>query len=472
MYRQYYSIKYFVKKIIQYFAVAIRGDEKEFTTGSINKAIYLLAVPMVLEMALESLFAVVDIFFVSKISINAVATVGLTESVLTIIYSISFGLSMGVTAMVARRVGEKNPDKAAHVAGQAIILALMVSLITGITGFLFAADILRMLGGSESLISEGVGFTRIMFAGNIVIMLIFLINGVFRGAGDAAIAMRVLWISNGLNIILDPLLIFGIGPFPELGIKGAAIATNIGRGVGVVYQLYHLFNGKAIVTLAMHHFKIHLETVKRLSEISLGAMGQFLIESASWIFLMRIMATFGSEALAGYTIAFRIIVFTILPTFGLSNAAATLVGQNLGAGHPERAERSVWLTSFYAMVFLGVISVVFGLSAKPLIAIFNSNPLVMGHGILSLRVICLGYLFFAYGMVISQALNGAGDTKTPTIINVFCFWLIQIPLAYLLAVSLKMGPAGVVSAITLCFSIHALVCIYVFRLGLWKKVKV
>ncbi len=462
----------FFKKVYQYFLIAIKGEEQEFTTGSINKAIFLLSVPMILEMALEALFAVVDVFFVSRVSIDAVATVGLTESVITLVYSVAIGLSLAVTAMVARRIGEKNPEAAARAAAQGMILGLMISLCISVLGIYFAKDILRILGGSPELIESGYGYTRIMFGGNITIIFIFLINAVFRGAGNAAIAMRTLWLSNGLNILLDPVFIFGFGPVPAFGVEGAAIATNIGRGTGVVYQLYHLFNGKAIVKLALHHFKANLAVMRKMFELSLGAMAQFLIESASWIILVRIISLFGSEAIAGYTIAFRVIVFSILPTWGLANAAATLVGQNLGAKQPERAEKSVWITSFYTMIFLGVVSIFYVVFAKEIVQVFNRDFAVIENGVIGLRVICLGYLFFAYGMVISQSLNGAGDTKTPMYINIICFWVIQIPLAYWLAVPLEMGPTGVFIAVAFCFSIHALLCIYVFRKGNWKKVMV
>jgi putative MATE family efflux protein len=406
------------------------------------------------------------------VSINAVATIGLTESVLTIVYSVAIGLSIGATALVARRIGEKNPVAAGHVAAQSMLIAMAISLAISLVGIFYSETILRLLGGSEELIAEGIWFTRIMFVGNFVIIFIFLMNGIFRGAGNAALAMRTLWLSNGINIILDPILIFGLGPFPEMGLTGAAIATTIGRGIGVSYQLYHFFGGKTIVKTSLQHFKANWEVIKTLINVSAGGVGQFLIESASWIFLVRIVSLFGSEALAGYTISLRIIVFSILPAFGLSNAAATLVGQNLGANQPEKAAQAVWRTAFYAMLFLGVLSVIYIVFAKFIVTFFNSNEVVIGYGIQSLQIICLGYVFFAYGMVISQSLNGAGDTKTPTVINLLCFWLIQIPLAYLLAVTFKMGPSGVFTAVAICFTIHAVVCMYVFRKGNWKLVKV
>ena len=462
-----------LKKLIKYLPIAIKGSEKEFTSGSINKALFLLSVPMVLEMLMEALFAVVDVFYVSRISVDAVATVGLTESVMMIVYSVAIGLSIGTTAMVARRIGERKPEEAGKVAAQSIVLALLTSTGIAIGGFLFAKDILGLMGGSEELVESGYGFTQIMFGGNITIVLIFLINAVFRGAGDASIAMRTLWLSNGLNIILDPIFIFGLGPIPEYGVTGAAIATNIGRGIGVTYQLYHLFKPRGgIVKVVLAHFNIDLVVIKRLIELSLGGMGQFLVESASWVFLVRIVSVFGSEALAGYTIAIRIIIFSILPSFGIANAAATLVGQNLGAKQPGRAEQSVWRASFITMIALGAVSIFYFVMAEQLVGIFSQEQAVVASGISSLRTISLGYVFFAFGMVISHSLNGAGDTKTPTVINLLSFWFLQIPMAWLLAMKMELGPLGVYIAVAICFSIHALMCIFVFRQGGWKKIEV
>jgi putative MATE family efflux protein len=338
---------------------ALKGKESEFTTGGINRAIFLLSIPMIAEMVMESLFAVADVFFVSKISINAVATVGLTESVLMIIYSVAIGLSMATTAIVARRIGEKQFKLASDAGFQSIFLSVMVGALLGALGFIFAEDILVLMGGAPDLVDEGVGFTKIMFAGNLSIFLLFLNNAIFRGAGDAAIAMRTLWLANGLNIILDPLLIFGLGPIPAMGIEGAAIATIIGRSTGVLYQVYHLLNRRGIIKIGWDNVVFRVKTVYELIKISLAGMGQFLVETASWIFLVKVISLFGSEALAGYTIAFRVIVFTILPSWGMANAAATLVGQNLGAGQPDRAEQSVWKTAFFNMLFLGMVSVVF-----------------------------------------------------------------------------------------------------------------
>ncbi len=461
-----------MKKVFQLFWIALKGDEKHFTSGSINRAIVLLSIPMILEMVMEALFAVVDVFFVSRVSVNAVATVGLTESVITLVYSVAIGLSMATTAMVSRRVGENKPEKAGEAAVQAIMVTVIFSVILGISGVIFAEDILRLMGGSETLIAEGIWYTRIIFGGNIVIMLLFLLNAVFRGAGDAAIAMRALWISNTLNIILDPCLIFGLGPFPEMGVAGAAVATNIGRGIGVLFQLYILFRGKVIVQILRSHWKWVKPVVKRLLEVSIGGMGQYLIASASWIFLMRIMAEFGEEAVAGYTISIRLIIFAILPAWGMSNAASTLVGQNLGAGQPDRAEKSVWTSAFYTMMFLLLVSIIYYLFAPGLIRFFHDDIRVVEYGVQSLKIISLGYVFFAYGMVISQSFNGAGDTRTPTVLNFICFWLLQIPMAYVLGITLEFGANGVFWAIAICETILALLCIHLFRKGKWKTVEI
>jgi putative MATE family efflux protein len=461
-----------IRKFFSLFFQALRGADAEYTSGSINKAIFLLAVPMIAEMIMESLFAVIDVFFVSKVSVNAVATVGLTESVLMVIYSVAIGLSMATTAVVARRIGERNPVGAANAGFQSILLATILAVILGGAGFIYAEDVLRLMGGEETLIADGLGYTQVMFASNLSIILLFLINGIFRGAGDASIAMRSLWIANGLNIVLDPILIFGFGPIPAYGVMGAAIATTIGRSVGVLYQLYFLVNGRSMIKIGWENVVIRFKTIVELIKISLGGMGQFLIESASWIFLVRVMSLFGAEALAGYTIAFRVIVFTILPSWGLSNAAATLVGQNLGANKPDRAEESVWKTAHYNMIFLGSVSVLFYIFAAPIISLFSTDPAVLDIGVSALRIICFGYIFFAYGMVISQAFNGAGDTTTPLLINVVVFWIIQIPLSYWLAVSLDWQADGVFFTIAFCHSLQAVISVLLFKRGKWKEVKV
>lgn len=461
-----------MKKALQLFWLAIKGDEKNFTSGSINRAIVLLSIPMILEMIMEALFAVVDVYFVSKVSVNAVATVGLTESVITLVYSIAIGLSMATTAMVSRRIGEGNKDSASSAAFQAIMITVVISVAISILGLIFAPDILRLMGGTDALIEEGVNYTRIIFGGNIVIMLLFLLNAIFRGAGDAAIAMRALWIANILNMVLDPCFIFGWGPFPEMGVAGAAVATNIGRGLGVAFQLFILLRGRHIIKIGREHIKLVRDTIRKLLQVSIGGMGQYLIASASWIFLMRIIAVFGEHAVAGYTISIRMIIFAILPAWGMANAAATLVGQNLGAEQPERAEISVWKSAYYTMLFLLGVSILYFLFASPMMRIFHDHPEVVQYGVSSLKIICLGYIFFAYGMVIGQAFNGAGDTKTPTFVNFLCFWILQIPLAYLMGITLGFGPNGVFWAVAISETVLALVLIVLFRKGKWKEIQI
>ncbi len=451
---------------------ALSGKEHDFTSGSIDRAIILLSIPMIVEMVMESLFAVVDIYFVGKISVNAIATVALTESVIMIIYSIAMGLSMAATALVARRVGEKEYERASRSAEQAILLAIMIAIFFGIIGLIFPRWILTAMGGEPDLVEEGYRYTMIMFGGNITIMLIFLINAIFRGAGDAAIAMRVLIISNVINMILDPVLIFGIGPFPELGLEGAAIATTTGRGLGVLYQIYILTGKSSTLNIAFRQIRLIGSIVRKIITIALGGIGQFMIGTLSWILMVRISAIFGPDVLAGYAIAFRIIVFTILPSWGLSNAAATLVGQNLGAGKPNRAEASVWRCALYNVVFLAAISILFFWQAEFFVGIFSQEPEVIKYGSMGLRYICAGYVFFAYGMVIGQAFNGAGDTRTPTILNIICYWIIELPLAYFLGIYFDIGPAGIFLAIAISVVLLAILSIIVFRRGKWKTVKV
>ncbi len=458
--------------LFKLFKQALNGDVKDFTTGSINKAIFLLAVPMVLEMVLESVFALVDIFFVNKISSEASATVGLTEAALTILYSVAWGLAMGIMALVARRTGEKNFAGASEVAAQGIIIAIMFSIVISIFGFIFPKEILSFMGGSEKLVAENYRFTQIMLTGNIVIMLLFVNNAIFRGAGDASIAMRTLLIANAINIVLDPLLIFGIGPFPKMGVLGAAVATTIGRSVGVLYQCYHLFNGKGIIKLVQKHFQVNMIIIRSIINTSLGGMFQFIIGSCSWIFLAKIIAESGDSVTSGYITAIRICIFTILPAWGLANAAATLVGQNLGAGKPERAEKSVWRSALLSFIFFAFVAVVFYFFGEILMRLFTSDEVAVKAGTLCLHILAIGYIFFAYGMTVTQAFNGAGDTKTPTIINLFVFWMLQIPLAYFLAKYLKMGPTGVYIAIGISETILAIVSIVIFKKGKWKLVKV
>ena len=467
------SVSTKVNSFFKLFKQAVKGDQQDYTSLSIDKAIFLLSIPMILEMVMESLFAVVDVFWVSRLNDNdAVATIGLTESVITLVYSIAIGLSMGATAMVARRVGEKDIKAAEIAVAQAIFIGIAISLLIGIPGIVFSTDILQLMGASERLITNNAGYTRWMLGGNIVIMMLFLINAVFRGAGDASLAMRSLWLANILNIILGPIFIFGIGPVPAMGVTGAAIATTIGRGTGVLYQAYHLLNGKGLIKLHRQNLLIRWDIIIRLLKVSAGGTGQFLIASASWIFLVRIMSSFGSATVAGYTIAIRLIVFAILPAWGMANASATLVGQNLGAGFPDRAEKSVWRAAFLNMIFLGTVTVLFLLVAKPLLGFFTNDPEVLRNGVQCLQIVSLGYVFYAYGMVVSQSFNGAGDTRTPTIINFFGFWLFQIPLAYTLAMAFEIGSPGVYAAISIAESAIAVAGILIFRRGKWKTVKI
>jgi putative MATE family efflux protein len=463
------KVSYFFSLVKQ----SLRGGEHDYTQGSIRSAIVLLAIPMILELSLESVFAVVDMFFVGKLGSNSIQTVGLTESAITIIYSIAIGLSMAATAVVARRIGEKNPDAAAHAGMQSLLLALIIIIITSITGFILAADILRIMGATEEVVKEGAIFTRIMFGGSGAIMLLFLINGIFRGAGDAAIAMRSLWLASLINIFLCPMLINGYGPFPELGLKGAAIATTIGRSIGVLYQLWHLFRGKGTIKVKRIHFKWDTPVIKTLVEVASPATLQFIIQSGSWIVLAALVAhTGGKDASAGYQVAIRNVVFFILPAWGLSNAAATLVGQNLGAKQPDRAERSVLLTTKYNGIFMAGVMLLFLFFASPIISIFTKEPDVHHFGVLSLQIIGSGYIFYGIGMVMIQSLNGAGDTKTPTWINFIGFWLFQIPLGYLLAKTFGMGPVGAFIAIPVAEIGIALTAWYYFKKGKWKEVKV
>jgi len=451
---------------------SLQGAERDYTQGSIRQAIVLLAIPMVLEFSLESVFAVVDMFFVGKLGSHATQTVALTESVITIVYTLAIGLSTGATAMVARRIGEKNSDGAAHAGAQAILIAAIVTLIISLAGAVFAKDILRIMKAAPDVIEEGASFTRIMLGGSIVIILLFLINGIFRGAGDAAIAMRSLWIASGINIFLCPMLINGYGPFPELGLKGAAVATTIGRGLGVLYQCYHLFGKKNVIKLKTTHFKWDLPVIKTLLGISWPAIFQFFMASGSWIILARLVAeTGGTEASAGYQIAMRNVVFFILPAWGLSNAAATLVGQNLGAKQPERAEKSVILTMEYNAIFMTAVMLFFLLFASPVVGIYTNDAEVQRYGALALQTVATGYIFYGIGMVMIQALNGAGDTKMPTWINFAGFWLFQIPLAYVLTKGFDLGPMGAFIAIPVAETAIAIASYVIFKRGKWKEVK-
>ncbi|MCB1032666.1 MAG: MATE family efflux transporter [Acidobacteria bacterium] len=447
---------------------ALSGVQEDLTQGSIRRAVLLLAIPMVLEMVLESVFAVVDIFFVSSLGPGAVATVGLTEATITLLFALAIGLSMATTAMVARRIGEKDPQGAATAAVQALWLGLGIAVVVGSAGIVFAPKILQLMGADAAVVERGSGYTATLLGGSGTIVFLFLINAIFRGAGDATIAMRSLWLANSINIVLDPCLIFGWGPFPELGVTGAAVATTIGRGCGVLFQLWCLFGGASRVPVRWGHLQAVPQVMFRLVRVSMGGIFQFLIATSSWIGLMRIVSGFGSEAVAGYTIAIRVVIFALLPAWGLSNAAATLVGQNLGARKPERAEASVWQAARYNIYFLVTVGILFYFGARLVLALFTDEPEVTRYGVACLQILAFGYPLYALGMVVIQAFNGAGDTDTPTVINFFCFWMVQIPLAYTLAHVLGLGPQGVFLAVVSAESVMALVGLVLFRRGKWK----
>lgn len=450
---------------------AIRGTEKDFTQIPISKAIILLSIPMVLEMIMESVFALVDIYFVSRLGAQEVAVVGITESLMTIVYAIGMGLGVGTTALVSRRIGQKRPREAAQAAVQAIIASVVISLVFSIIGIIYAKELLRFMGASEATIEMGYQYPMIMLGGNAVIMLLFVINAVFRSSGDAAISMRVLWIANLLNIALDPLLIFGWGPFPELGIKGAAIATNTGRGIAVLYQLYLLMKGKYRVRVKLEDVRLQLKTIWKVIKLSLGAIGQNIISHSSWVFLVWVITSLGEEAIAGYTIAIRLIIFILLPAWGMANAAATLVGQNLGANQPDRAERSAWIVGGVNMVLLSLVSVVFISVPHIFINFFVDRalaPEVWQAGITCLRVVSFGFIIYAIGMVMIQAINGSGDTATPIWLNFIAFWIIEIPLAWVLTNVADLGVHGVCYAIITAETMLALMAMYIFRRGKWK----
>jgi putative MATE family efflux protein len=448
---------------------AVAGAERDYTSEPLSRAILLLAVPMVLEMCMESLFGIVNIFWVARLGEHAVAGVGLTETMLTVLYAVAMGVGMATTAMVARRTGEKDPDGAAVAAVQAIILGLFLSLLTAVPGILYSSNLLRLIGGEPIVVESTHRYTAIMLGSSPSIMLLFLMNAIFRGAGDAAIAMRVLWAANLLNMMLDPCLIYGLGPFPELGITGAAVATSISRSFGVVLQLVVLFRGRGRVAVSWAQMRVDFTILRRLSRISATGMLQFLIAHASWVGLVTVIAKSGSAALAGYTIAIRVIVFTLLPSWGLANAAATLVGQNLGAREPDRAEQAVWRTGLYNMCFLGLVGLACIVFPEPMIRFFSKEPEVVRYGAQCLRIISYGYVFYAYGMVMVQALNGAGDTVTPTIVNLGCYWMFQIPVAWFLAIHLQFGAVGAFWAVPAAESVLAVVGVMVFRQGRWKK---
>jgi len=448
---------------------AIRGTNRNYTEGPVGRALLMLAIPMVLETVMESLFAVVDVFFVAKLGADAVATVGLTETMLYVIYSIAMGLGIGATAIVARRIGERDPDGAARAGFQAIILGIVVAAVIAAIGLTLAPSLLHSLGGSAAVQRDGASYTRVMLGGNIVIMMLYLINAIFRGAGDAAIAMRVLWFANILNMILGPCFIFGLGPFPRLGVTGAAVATTIGRGCGVLFQVVVLARRRGRIIIRRRHIAFDFDVLRRVWNLSTTATFQILIGTTSWIGLVRVLAGFGSTALAGNTIGMRVILFALLPSWGLANAAATMVGQGLGAAMPDRAERAAWLAGFYNMVFLGLIGLIFVVFPQHIVAVFTTDSGIAGYAKSCLRTVAYGFLFYAYGMVLTNSLNGAGDTWTPTLINLFIFWLFEIPLAYVLANRTSLGAYGVFWSITLAYSALAVVSGFFFSRGRWKQ---
>jgi putative MATE family efflux protein len=461
-----------MKRYWSLFLEAVRGSERDYTVGPVGPALVMLSVPMVLEMAMESLFAVVDVFFVSRVSADAVATVGVTETMLTIVYTVALGLGIGATAVVSRRMGEKDDEGAAQAAVQSIALGLMVAIAVGAAGYLNAEHLMRAMGATDSMIASSLGYTQVMFAGNVTVTLLFLINAIFRGAGDPAIAMRMLWLGNAINIVLDPILIFGLGPIPAMGVTGAAYATNFGRGVAVVTQLWMLGSGRARVHIRRRHLELVPKVMWNVCRLSGSGFLQILIDTSSYVGLVRVISTFGSDALAGYTIGIRTVIFAILPAWGLANAAATMVGQALGAKDPARAEQSVWTAGKYNAIVLGLVSVIFVAFAPQIVAIYTSDPRVAPYATACLRIVSSGFVFFAYGLVFTQSFNGAGDTWTPTWINLGCFWMFQIPLAWLLAIRLEMGPSGVFIAMTVAFSLLAVVSGVIFRRGAWKTTQV
>ena len=447
---------------------ALRGSKQDFTDGPIGRSLMLLAVPMVLETVLESLFAVVDIFFVAHLGADAIATVGLTESMESLVYAVAIGLGIGATAVVARRTGEKDPEAAAHAAAQAIFLGVLVALPVALLGIRFAPQLLGALGGSSTVQRQGAGFTRVVMGGNIAVLLLFLVNAVFRGAGDATIAMRSLWLASACNMVLGPLFIFGVGPFPRLGLTGAAVGTTIGRSIGVLYQVSQLVRRDGRIVIRVRHLRPDPRVLWQLVRLSAAGILQLLISTTSWIGLVRVLSVFGSSVLAGYTIGLRVIIFALLPSWGLSNAAATMVGQSLGARKPDRAEQAVWMAARYNMRVLGGIGLLFVVFAGPIIRFFTGDPTITPWGIACLRIVSLGFVFYAYGMVLTSGINGAGDTWTPTLLNAVCFWLWEVPLAWALSRFSVLGPRGVFVAITVAFSTLAIASAWVFHRGRWK----
>jgi putative MATE family efflux protein len=456
------------RRMTSFFSEALRDNDEDFTTGPIGRALGLLAIPMMLEMAMESIFAVVDIAFVSRLGTDAVAAVGITEALITVLYGIAIGLGIGLTAMVSRRIGANDTAGAAEVTGQAIWVGAILSIIIGVAGVAYARDLLELMGASEGVIEQGVGFTSVLLGGSVTIIYLFLLNAAFRGAGDATVALRSLWLANGINIILDPCLIFGLGPFPEMGVTGAAVATTIGRGTGIVYQLWYLMDGRGRIEFHFRYLKFDLSLTLRMVRISMGGISQLLISTASWIGVMRIVSIYGSNAIAAYTIALRMMEFIFLPAWGLGNAASTLVGQNLGANKPDRAEKTVWRAAKYNAIFMtftGVFLIVF---ARAITGLFTDEPEVLRWGTACMQILGLGFPMYAVGMVIVQSMNGAGDTTTPAILNVICFWILQIPLAFWLATQTSLGPNGAFIAIVIAESLLTVLAVIMFRKGTWK----
>jgi len=458
-----------LRRGVAFLRESLRDSDEDYTKGRINRALGLLAIPMMLEMSMESVFAVVDIAFVSRLGTDAIAAVGITEALITVLYAVAVGLGMGVTAMVARRIGGKEREAAARVTGQAIWVGAGLSLLIGIPGSFYAADMLRLMGASTSVVETGTGFAAVLLGGSASIIYLFVLNAAFRGAGDASVALRSLWLANGINIILDPCLIFGLGPFPEMGVTGAAVATTIGRSIGIVYQLWYLFDGRGRLRFRLRNLALAPPVLGRMLVISMGGIGQFLIATSSWIIVMRIVAIYGSTAVAAYTIGLRIFEFIWLPSWGLGNAAATLVGQNLGAGQPDRAEKSTWRAAKYNTIFMTSVGVFVIIFAPGIAGLFTNDADVLRYGTSCLRILAIGIPMYAVGMIVTQALNGAGDTKTPTAINLVCFWILQIPLAYWLATDLSLGPDGVFWAMVVSESLVTILGAVVFRRGKWKQ---
>lgn len=456
----------------RHVADAVRGVHHDYTDGDVGRALWLLAIPMVLETLMESLFAVCDVFFVSRLGADAVAVVGLTESMLTILYALAMGLSIGASAMVARRIGEKDPEGAAHAAVQAIALGVVVAAAIGLAGGVYAPALLRAMGATPSIVDIGTTYTRLMLGGNATVVLLFLVNAVFRGAGDPAIAMRVLWLANAINIVLGPCLVFGVGPFPELGVTGAALATNLGRGTGVAFQLWMLTRPGRRLRVERRHVRLSPAVMRGIWRLSSTGVFQILVSTTTWVVLVRILSTFGSAVVAGNTIGIRLVIFAILPAWGLANAAATMVGQALGAGRPERAAQAAWMAAKYNVAALTAISLTFIVAAHPIVAIFTVDPSVARHAVTCLRLVSLAFVWFGLGMTLTSAINGAGDTWTPTWINLGCFWALELPLAYALAVGAGWGPTGVYAAIGVAFATHAVTSVAVFRRGRWKTRRV